>query len=173
MRTVPIPGYEELYEITEDGRVWSITNGIWLKNTCNKHTHGYVKVQLCKDGSTKVFRVHRLVACCFIENPDELPQVNHIDENKQNNHYTNLEWCDNEYNSKKFAENNPTVARSSNKPKEVIVNGTTYPSLSAAARFISEDSGRGKVDTIRREIQRRHLHDGDSWVMYGEYLIGG
>lgn len=54
-------------------------------------TSGYSHLGLTKDGETKMFYVHRLVASAFIPNPENKPQVNHIDENKSNNHYTNLE----------------------------------------------------------------------------------
>ena len=53
---------------------------------------------LCKNKSRKFFKIHRLVALAFIPNPDKLPEINHIDENKANNHVTNLEWCDRKYN---------------------------------------------------------------------------
>ena len=60
---------------------------------------GYYSVDLMKNGKRYKFRVHRLVAEAFIPNPDNLPMVNHKDEDKLNNLASNLEWCDNTYNS--------------------------------------------------------------------------
>ena len=60
---------------------------------------GYYSVDLRKNGKRYKCRIHRLVAEAFIPNPDNLPQVNHKDENKLNNEASNLEWCDNTYNT--------------------------------------------------------------------------
>lgn len=61
--------------------------------------NGYYSVSLMKNGKRRNYRVHRLVAEAFIPNPDNLPMVNHKDEDKLNNIVSNLEWCDNTYNS--------------------------------------------------------------------------
>lgn len=66
---------------------------------------GYLIVKLWKDKKSKSIPVHRLVAQAFIPNPLNLPQVNHIDGNKQNNHVSNLEWCDNSHNIKHAYKN--------------------------------------------------------------------
>lgn len=60
--------------------------------------NGYLQITLCKNSKQKSFKVHRLVAEAFIPNPDGLPEVNHIDENKYNCAASNLEWCDRLYN---------------------------------------------------------------------------
>lgn len=88
----PIDGYENLYAVSSKGRVKNIETGKVLKNKIG--SHGYPFVALCKgDGKPKQIMIHRLVAEAFIENPDNLAQVNHIDECKSNNDVENLEWC--------------------------------------------------------------------------------
>lgn len=88
-----IKDFEE-YEINEKGQVRR--NSKILKPEIRT---GYYSVGLCKNGKRIHKRIHRLVAETFIPNPDNLPQVNHRDENKLNNQLDNLEWCDNTYNS--------------------------------------------------------------------------
>lgn len=92
-----IQGYEELYKISNHGNVKSLISNKILKLTKDKD--GYLNVTLHKQGKVKTYKIHRLVTQAFIENPNNLPQVNHKDEDKTNNHVTNLEWCTNEYNS--------------------------------------------------------------------------
>lgn len=78
-----------------------ITGNIYSKNKIKATSitkKGYKIVNLSNNGVAKSFSVHRLVAIHFINNPDNLPQVNHIDGNKLNNHIDNLEWCTNQEN---------------------------------------------------------------------------
>lgn len=97
-----IKGYEGLYQVSDNGEVRSLDRhctgsrnrllkGRTLKQT--KTTTGYSKVELCKDGHAISKKVHRLVAIAFIQNPNNLPCVNHIDNNPSNNNASNLEWC--------------------------------------------------------------------------------
>lgn len=87
----PIQGYEDRYAVSSKGRVMNLKTGRVLKNRIN--TKGYRFITLCKgDGKPKQIGVHRLVAQAFIPNPLNLPQINHIDENKTNNNVENLEW---------------------------------------------------------------------------------
>ena len=88
-----VPGYEGLYEVSNFGRVRR--NGKILKPSKDKD--GYLQVSLSKNG-IKTTTIHRLVARAFIPNPQNLPQVNHKDEDKTNNTVDNLEWCTREYN---------------------------------------------------------------------------
>lgn len=109
----PVVGYEDLYEVSNKGQVRSKENrkvvqregqqsfarkygGKVLHNNVNMW--GYLQVSLSKDGVRKTHTVHRLVMEAFVPNPNKLPCINHIDENKQNNDLRNLEWCTYQYN---------------------------------------------------------------------------
>lgn len=96
-----IEGYGGRYKISDRGRIKS-----YAQDTKSGKIHdgfetkkGYKSVCLYKDKTAKRIPVHRLVAQAFIPNPNNLPQVNHIDEDKHNNSVENLEWCDNDYNA--------------------------------------------------------------------------
>ena len=95
----PIKGYEGLYEVSDQGRVRSLKSGKERILKPGSDKYGYLMVCLCKNGEKKNLLVHRLVAQAFIPNPDNLPQVNHKDENKTNNYVHNLEWCSSKYNA--------------------------------------------------------------------------
>ena len=98
----PVAGYEGLYEVSNLGNVRRVA-GKGCKEIrvlkLVKQSNGYLYVNLYKEGNRKMHRVHRLVAQAFIPNPDNLPEINHIDEDKTNNCVENLEWCDNVYNN--------------------------------------------------------------------------
>ena len=141
-----ILGYEGKYMVSNWGRVKSLNYHRTGKERIMKPSdngHGYLFVVLCKDGKDKKCRINRLVAQAFLPNPDNLPEVNHKDENKYNNCVENLEWCDRSYNinygtrNKRIAEkyiNDP------NKSKTVVgineVNGSMviFPSSCEAER---------------------------------------
>jgi hypothetical protein len=93
-----IKGYEGHYQVSNTGEVRSIkgTSQVILKG--DHQRNGYKRVYLWLNGSKKNFCVHRLVAEAFIPNPLNLTDVNHIDEDKDNNSASNLEWCSHSYN---------------------------------------------------------------------------
>lgn len=108
----PVAGYEGYYEVDQFGRVFSCDRVVSVDDNSRKydkplrgkqmkqsmHDKGYKIVSLTRDGKTKTCFVHRLVAEAFIPNPDNLPMVNHKDEDKTNNFLENLEWCTASYN---------------------------------------------------------------------------
>lgn len=93
-----VKGFEGKYEVSNLGRVKSLSrnylyghHGDIILSTNDRR--GYRGVTLFKDGKRYYYAVHRLVAEAFIPNPLNLPEVNHLDENRANNEATNLEWC--------------------------------------------------------------------------------
>lgn len=106
-----IPGYEGKYQVSSYGRVKSIARYRKSKNNSKVfvpekilkgklNRDGYVTYALCTGTHKKMkyYMAHRLVAMAFIPNPNNLPIINHRDENPQNNIVSNLEWCDYSYN---------------------------------------------------------------------------
>lgn len=97
-----VKGFEGKYAVTEDGRVYSYPkgnnanrNGKWL--VAHPDGQGYPSVTFTINYARKSFKVHRLVAGAFLDGSGE--QINHIDGDKHNNHYSNLEWCTNQENT--------------------------------------------------------------------------
>lgn len=100
-----IEGYDGRYMINNEGDIYSNISNIILKQSIGKR-NGYCYITLHKsDGTSKGHRVHRLVAQAFIPNPNNLPEVNHEDFNKQNNNVANLVWCD------RFYQNQPAATK--------------------------------------------------------------
>ena len=100
-----VVGYEGFYKVSNKGNVYSVARrdsrgnkrgGRTLKPKL--HRNGYLHVGLCRDGKMKNKLIHRLVLEAFVENPNNLPEVNHKDEIKDNNNVENLEWCTSAYN---------------------------------------------------------------------------
>lgn len=91
-------GYEGIYQVNRNGEVRSCQKGKWHLLSVGISKCGYRHVLLHKDGKRKNLRCNRLVAKAFIPNPDNLPYVNHKDENPSNDNVENLEWCTCEYN---------------------------------------------------------------------------
>lgn len=101
-----IKGYEGLYKCSNFGRVISTKqkNGVRDYLIGSMNDKGYCVVSLNKDGVLKTFAVHRLVAEHFIPNPENKPEIDHIDTNPSNNRVSNLRWVTHEENM-----NNPTT----------------------------------------------------------------
>lgn len=97
IQSKPIKGFEGLYEITNDGNVYSFKSNKFLKPRLSMD--GYKRVCLYNNGNKYEYRVARLVAQAFIPNPQNKLQVNHLDYNTVNDYVSNLEWCDDYDNS--------------------------------------------------------------------------
>lgn len=94
-----ISGYEGIYGITSCGKVWSYKNKKFLKPRAN--SNGYLLAHLCKNGKSKNYNIHRLVAEAYIPNPNNLPDVDHIDNDKTHNYVNNLQWITHRDNVRK------------------------------------------------------------------------
>ena len=172
-----IPGYEGMYAVTKDGRVWShpketivggrggvrVDGGRFLSN--KPHHQGYCRVHIRdKNNIRKGMLVHRLVAMTYIPNPDALPFINHLNGDTQDNRVDNLEWCDNKRNTKHAYDNGwiktPYQQGEANSQAKLTVDD---------ARRIKELSAAGMGDTaISREtgISRSAVKDvtkGRTW----------
>jgi hypothetical protein len=88
-------GYETRYKINRKGEVWSIKQQKFMKTYPSED--GYLKISLVKENETDLMRhkcfLHRLLALQYMPNPDSLPEIDHIDRQKQNNELSNLRWC--------------------------------------------------------------------------------
>ena len=102
-----IKGYEGIYGITSCGKVWSYKYKKFLKPYTGGN-NGYFKVRLFKDNGEKQYYVHRLVAEAYLPNPENLPQVDHIDNDKTHNYLNNLQWITNRDNNRK-SKNKPIL----------------------------------------------------------------
>ena len=138
-----IPSCDERYYVSSDGRVLG-ANGL-LKPVRGKD--GYLRCNIAQDGKFRLWLVHRLVAEAFIPNPDNKPEVNHIDGDKTNNNASNLEWVTREEN---IRHAHKVLRKMGDKPVLNVDTGDIYTSLTEAADAIGL-SGAGLIsDAIKR-----------------------
>lgn len=154
-----IKGYEGLYQISNEGRVKNIKRD--TLRVFNDNGYGYYMVLLSKNGKKKPFYVHRLVAEAFIQNPNNLPQVNHKNENKHLNIVENLEWCDSKYNM-----NYGTAReRTSEKQRKIVYQYTKNNELVAVYHGVNECAKYGfEPSSISSCCNgKRKTHKGYKW----------
>lgn len=112
-----IEGYPD-YMVSNMGRVKSLNYNRRGKEKILKgckDKDGYLIVNLSKEGKQKNYKIHRLVTSAFLYNPNNLSEVNHKDENKQNNCVDNLEWCNRKYNCN-YGTHNEKMSKTKSMP---------------------------------------------------------
>lgn len=142
-----------LYEVNQNGEIRNVKS---KKRVCGyMEKNGYIRVRFENKCLGPVVRttVHRLVAEAFIPNPDCLPEVNHIDRNRANNHVSNLEWVthsDNMKHSYHLGVNQQPLRIHSAETRKTVTNGMqTFKSISAAAKWLYET---GRCKSVRSGI---------------------
>ena len=130
--------------ITEDGDVYSLKSGKLRKIKLQTNEKGYKRVGIQINCKRYLRSVHRLVAQTYIPNPDNLPQINHIDEDKTNNNVTNLEWCNSQYNNEYSKAKSYIVENVKTGERQTVYN------LSEFARHIN-----GSVTGLLKTLKRR------------------
>lgn len=136
-----VPNYEGFYQVSSDGHVKSVYRyqkelKPFLSNT------GYKRVDLFKNGLRKQFSVHRLVASCFCERKVNDEVVNHIDEDKLNNNFENLEWCTQKENAnhgtaiKRRIMNTDYINRKINRKNQILKCSIPVVQISLKGEFI-------------------------------------
>ena len=156
-RWLPVVGYENLYEVSDRGRVRSLIRKTRISDKENfimkqkTDANGYFRVNLHKDGMFKKSElVSRMVAIAFIPNPENLPQVGHMDDNKRNNAVSNLYWTD----SKENNNHNGKMEKFQNRHREKIDDISRKLSISVIG--VSEKTG----GIIRFESEREAGRNG-------------
>ena len=161
-----IPGYNGEYKISNFGRVLSLKGSRERIRPSFKNSRGYYVISLSKNGVHKTFKVHRLVAEAFLQNPKKLPQVNHIDGDKRNNNINNLEWATSKENIRHSIEVLGNIPACMREPKKVrcIETGVVYESLKSAADSLGGSSS--NLCNLLKKRSRSEKFAGFHW----EYL---
>ena len=167
-----IEGYEGKYQVSNlgrvkrlaytvevqmpDGRIYERPQKERIIKPCLDSLGRYLIVALHTGKPKTNHLLHRLVAKAFIPNPDNLPIINHIDENTQNNRVDNLEWCDYLYNAQ-YGDNSSVVEQIDEKGKVIA----TYKSVREAERLtgIAHES----ISAICRKDEKRYKAGGFYW----------
>lgn len=163
-----VAGYEGQYKIGNRGTLWSEISHKKLRPNTDKY--GYEYYVLCVNGKRKTVKAHRLVAMAFLPNENNLPSVNHKDENKVNNAVENLEWCDVLYNNRYGSRNRRIRESQINHPafsKKVLCveTGEVFASAHEASRRTGINRGNIGSACIGR---KKHSTAGGYHWRFGE-----
>lgn len=152
----PVVGYEGLYEVSNFGKVKCLEDDTEVDYYVHQGS-GYIRCSI----KGKYYRVHRLVAQAFIPNPDNLPEVDHIDGNKNNNKVSNLRWVSHKKNMENHFENHEAGFQKA-KPVRCVETQIVYSSVREASReveYIDKKTGERRKGINKNRIQET-LHGG-------------
>lgn len=158
-----IENYNGEYQVSNLGRVYSVKSKKFLKPKTT--SGGYLQVCLSKNGKHKNYYIHRLTAQAFLKNINNLPQVNHKDENPLNNNLSNLEWCTASYNASYGTKNqrmvqHPNYKATREKCIKASVEKTSKPILqfSKQGEFVAEFPSAHEAER-KTKINQAHISD--------------
>lgn len=184
-----VEGFEGFYQISNYGNVKSLDRFDGIRKIKGRNIkpnlkqNGYLQVGLRREGERKWFSIHRLVAIHFIDNPDEKPQVNHIDCNKQNNNIENLEWVTAQGNCRHAqvnglmnppkGENHPYYGlfgeRSKSAKKVVRYNKETGESKLYNAKILAKSDGFDVTSISKCCNKKQKTHKGYEWYFAEDF----
>lgn len=158
-----IKGYEGLYAVTSCGKVWSYRRNKFLK--VRDKGDGYKKVTLTdRNGKAMDRSIHRLVANAYIPNPNNLPEVNHKNEDRAKNNVQNLEWCTRQYNIT-YGTRASKFIKALGVEVVCLETGIIYESASAAGRALNIH-----ISAITRAIRcPNYTANGYHWALLEDY----
>ncbi len=149
-----VPGTDGYLEVSNEGRVRSLLRGKPYVLKTVPDNRGYLRLRMVIYRESKTYKIHRLVAQAFVDNPENLPQVNHIDGNKQNNNASNLEWVTNKQNARHALENGLW---------DTFLLGTMRENESRKKRIVGHYNGHDihfkSVSEAERYLNSRHISD--------------
>jgi len=168
-----IVGYENLYQVSNIGRIKSLSNRSNHKDEKilkDFVVQGYKCINLFKNSIGKMYKVHRLVAQAFISNTENYKEINHIDGNKTNNNVNNLEWCNRSENMKhsyKIGLHKAQKGKENKLSKKInMVDKTnnkiikTFDSIREAERYANIKHG-----NIKKSIKKNQAAGGYKWII--------
>lgn len=176
MKWLPINDYEGLYEVSDTGLVRSVDRVLKVKNqkdrlfkggllsTLENMSSGYPQTKLWKKDKGVWFYVHRLVLTAFTPNPENKPEINHIDGNKSNNDLSNLEWVtksENSFHAVKTGLRTYTSKLSEEEFLEClndVINGESYTDVSERVPYLVPYLS-VKIRQVAKKYNLEHLLD--------------
>ena len=171
--------FEGFYKVSNRGDVYSVERRDVMGRKCGGRTlktlrgkDGYLRINLSKNGITKQYLIHRLVAQAFIPNQNNYLEINHKDENKTNNRVENLEWCTRKYNMNYGTRNERANQTQSKKVKAINIKTGEVLAFNSAKEAgnkgysrlsVSKACGGVYKNTKGELIGDGHLYRGYKW----------